>query len=112
MGLGRAETVRRSVDADGGSAKPPAQSAIPTLVVRIVLASRYRWLITLKRPETPSPGSGRAPYEFPVVLLFAAANRDSARFPDPNGLLLDRRGNRHLGYGWGTHSFFHVCVGR
>ncbi|MER7730092.1 hypothetical protein ABTX80_04350 [Streptomyces erythrochromogenes] len=47
-----------------------------------------------------------------MVLLFAAANRDSARFPDPNGLLLDRRGNRHLGYGWGTHSFFHVCVGR
>ncbi|MFK0017029.1 cytochrome P450 [Streptomyces sp. NPDC091027] len=43
----------------------------------------------------------------PVVLLFAAANRDPARFPDPDQLLLDRRDNRHLGYGWGTHS----CIG-
>ncbi|MFD6113793.1 cytochrome P450 [Streptomyces yangpuensis] len=43
----------------------------------------------------------------PVVLLFAAANRDPARFPNPDQLLLDRRDNRHLGYGWGTHS----CIG-
>ncbi|MFF7183296.1 cytochrome P450 [Streptomyces sp. NPDC008121] len=42
-----------------------------------------------------------------VVLLFAAANRDPARFPTPDQLLLDRRDNRHLGYGWGTHS----CIG-
>ncbi|MFG2298521.1 cytochrome P450 [Streptomyces sp. NPDC048603] len=43
----------------------------------------------------------------PVVVLFAAANRDPARFPNPDRLLLDRRDNRHLGYGWGTHS----CIG-
>ncbi|MFD9419486.1 cytochrome P450 [Streptomyces goshikiensis] len=43
----------------------------------------------------------------PVVLLFAAANRDPARFPAPDQLLLERRDNRHLGYGWGTHS----CIG-
>ncbi|MER5781243.1 cytochrome P450 [Streptomyces mobaraensis] len=42
-----------------------------------------------------------------VVLLFAAANRDPAQFPAPHQLLLDRRHNRHLGYGWGTHS----CIG-
>ncbi|MFD5110329.1 cytochrome P450 [Streptomyces cinereoruber] len=45
--------------------------------------------------------------EDPVVLLFTAANRDPARFPHPDQLLLDRRDNRHLGYGWGTHS----CIG-
>ncbi|MEV6250706.1 cytochrome P450 [Streptomyces sp. NPDC051742] len=42
-----------------------------------------------------------------VVLLFAAANRDPAQFPSSEQLLLDRRHNRHLGYGWGTHS----CIG-
>ncbi|WP_418152713.1 cytochrome P450 [Actinoalloteichus caeruleus] len=42
-----------------------------------------------------------------VLALFAAANRDPAQFPQPDRLLLDRAPNRHLGYGWGTHS----CIG-
>lgn len=42
-----------------------------------------------------------------VLTLFAAANHDPAQFPEPNKLSLDRSPNRHLGYGWGTHS----CIG-
>ncbi len=42
-----------------------------------------------------------------VLILFAAANHDPAQFPEPERLLLDRSPNRHLGYGWGTHS----CIG-
>ncbi|MGW6706114.1 cytochrome P450 [Streptomyces sp. NPDC054956] len=42
-----------------------------------------------------------------VVLLFAAANHDPAQFAQPDSLLLDRPVNRHLGFGWGTHS----CIG-
>lgn len=42
-----------------------------------------------------------------VTVLFAAANHDPAQFPEPERLLLDRSPNRHLGYGWGTHS----CIG-
>lgn len=42
-----------------------------------------------------------------VLILFAAANHDPAPFPDPERLVLDRSPNRHLGYGWGTHS----CIG-
>lgn len=42
-----------------------------------------------------------------VVTLFAAANRDPAQFPDPDQLLLGRSPNRHLGYGWGSHT----CIG-
>ncbi|MGQ0773175.1 MAG: cytochrome P450 [Pseudonocardiales bacterium] len=42
-----------------------------------------------------------------VLILFAAANHDPAQFPQPQRLLLDRSPNRHLGYGWGTHS----CIG-
>ncbi len=43
-----------------------------------------------------------------VVLLFAAsANRDSARFTDPEVLDLERRPNRHLSFGHGPHA----CIG-
>ncbi len=44
---------------DGGIPKAPAQSAMPTLVVRIVEDFRYLWLITWNRAEAPSSGSGR-----------------------------------------------------
>jgi cytochrome P450 len=42
-----------------------------------------------------------------VVTLFAAANHDPAEFPSPDRLSLGRSPNRHLGFGWGTHS----CIG-
>ncbi|WP_143531888.1 cytochrome P450 [Saccharothrix sp. ALI-22-I] len=42
-----------------------------------------------------------------VLTLFAAANHDPDQFPHPDRLLLDRSPNRHLGYGWGTHT----CIG-
>lgn len=42
-----------------------------------------------------------------VTVLFAAANRDPEQFPHPDRLVLDRRPNRHLGFGWGVHS----CIG-
>jgi cytochrome P450 len=42
-----------------------------------------------------------------VLTLLAAANRDPAEFTKPNEILLDRKPNRHLGFGWGAHS----CVG-
>ncbi|MFE2104555.1 cytochrome P450 [Kitasatospora sp. NPDC059463] len=42
-----------------------------------------------------------------VLALFAAANHDPEQFPRPAQLVLDRASNRHLGFGWGTHS----CIG-
>ncbi|WP_395297227.1 cytochrome P450 [Kitasatospora hibisci] len=42
-----------------------------------------------------------------VLALFAAANHDPEQFPNPDQLVLDRAPNRHLGFGWGTHS----CIG-
>lgn len=42
-----------------------------------------------------------------VITMFAAANRDPERFPDPDELVLDRSPNPHLGFGWGPHS----CLG-
>ncbi|GAB2739723.1 cytochrome P450 [Kitasatospora kifunensis] len=42
-----------------------------------------------------------------VTVLLAAANHDPVQFTEPGRLLLDRSPNRHLGFGWGTHS----CIG-
>jgi cytochrome P450 len=42
-----------------------------------------------------------------VIVNFAAANRDEKVFPDADRCVLDRRENRHLGFGAGVHR----CLG-
>lgn len=42
-----------------------------------------------------------------VLVNYASANRDPDEFPDPDRCVLDRRTNRHLGFGAGVHR----CLG-
>ncbi|HEY6761244.1 MAG TPA: cytochrome P450 [Baekduia sp.] len=42
-----------------------------------------------------------------VLISFAAANRDPGTFEDPDEIVLDRKPNKHLGFGIGAHR----CVG-
>ncbi|WP_372924868.1 cytochrome P450 [Mycolicibacterium hippocampi] len=42
-----------------------------------------------------------------VIVNYAAANRDEQEFPDADRCILDRRENRHLGFGAGVHR----CLG-
>lgn len=47
------------------------------------------------------------PKDASVVLLFAAANRDPARFAEPQRFNPDRDDNQHFGFGGGLH----YCIG-
>ena len=78
----------------------------------------------LLRYETPSQHTGRIcrtdtvlggqtiPAGAPVLAVMAAANRDPARFADPDRLDLTRADNRHLAFGWAAHFCFGAPLAR
>lgn len=47
-----------------------------------------------------------------VLTLLAAANRDPDQFTDPERIVLDRKPNQHLSFGWGPHACLGALFGR
>jgi pimeloyl-[acyl-carrier protein] synthase len=78
----------------------------------------------LLRYESPSQHTGRlAPADTvlggksirkgeAVMAVMGAANRDPARFSDPDRLDLRRRDNRHVAFGWAAHFCFGAPLAR
>lgn len=85
--------------------------ADPTLAPRYVEEMlRYRSPAQnfARRATCPAEVGGTAVAEGDALLLsLAAANRDPARFPDPDRFDPTRDVRGHLGFGWGIH----LCVG-
>jgi pimeloyl-[acyl-carrier protein] synthase len=78
----------------------------------------------LLRFESPSQHTGRIAREDvevggkrirkgqAVMAVMAAANRDPERFPNPDRLILDRKDNKHLAFGWSSHFCFGAPLAR
>ncbi|OHV06923.1 cytochrome P450 [Mycobacterium talmoniae] len=47
-----------------------------------------------------------------VMLLYGAANRDPAKFPDPDSFVVPRSSNQHVSFGWGRHRCLGTALAR
>jgi cytochrome P450 len=63
-------------------------------------------------PEDLELGGKQIKKRDAVMAVMAAANRDPARFPDPDRLDLTRENNRHVAFGWAAHFCFGAPLAR
>jgi len=63
-------------------------------------------------PEDTELGGKKIRKRQAVMAVMAAANRDPARFPDPDRLDITRRDNRHVAFGYGAHYCFGAPLAR
>jgi cytochrome P450 len=63
-------------------------------------------------PQDLELGGQRIRARQAVIAVMGAANRDPARFPEPDRLDLGRQDNRHLAFGWAGHFCFGAPLAR
>jgi pimeloyl-[acyl-carrier protein] synthase len=63
-------------------------------------------------PDDVDLGGKRIRKRAAVIAVMAAANRDPARFEDPDRLDILRNDNRHLAFGWAAHFCFGAALAR
>ena len=63
-------------------------------------------------PDDITVGKKKIQKRQAVIAVFAAANRDPERFPDPDKLDLRRTDNRHVAFAWGAHYCFGAPLAR
>jgi cytochrome P450 len=63
-------------------------------------------------PDDMTMGGKKIQKRQAVIAVFAAANRDPARFPEPDKLDLRRTDNRHVAFAWGAHYCFGAPLAR
>ena len=80
---------------------------VPSAVEELLRYDPPTHLTFRRATETLDVGGEKLEPNQVAVVLTAAANRDPARFPDPERLDVGRKNNHHLAFGHGIHH----CVG-
>lgn len=96
--------AQRPEDLERLRSEPELIDVFSEEVVRFASPATY-----LRRTVTRDVEFGGAPLRAGdrVVCSFGAANRDPAQFASPETIVLDRKPNNHLGFGFGAHR----CIG-
>jgi len=80
---------------------------IPTAIEEILRYLPPVWFLFRQTKTDVELAGQHIPANQAVLAWTASANRDPARFPDPNRFDIEREPNRHLAFGHGIH----FCVG-
>jgi cytochrome P450 len=90
-----------------------ADPALAPRVVEEMLRFRTPSQNFARRTTCPvTVGDVEIPAGEAVLLSYAAANRDPARFPDPDHFDPDRDARGHLAFGWGIHQCMGAALAR
>jgi cytochrome P450 len=85
---------------------------IPTAVEELLRYESPSQQTTRVAPEDVNLGGRLIKGGQAVIVVMGAANRDPARFPNPDRLDLERADNRHLAFGWAGHFCFGAPLAR
>jgi hypothetical protein len=100
--------AKNLIDHPGELAKLRARPGLAASAVEECLRFESPVGMTTRVLHADAVFDGRTiPKETPVWLSIWSANRDPARFPEPDRFDVERRDNEHLGFGGGTH----LCLG-
>ena len=87
-------------------------ATLPTAIEELLRYESPSQQTTRIAPEDVVLGGQQIEQGQSVIAVMGAANRDPARFADPDHLDLTRQDNRHLAFGWGPHFCFGAPLGR
>jgi cytochrome P450 len=85
---------------------------LPTAIEELLRYESPSQQTTRIAPEDLVLGGQQIEQGQSVIAVMGAANRDPARFADPDRLVQTLEVNRHLAFGWGPHFCFGAPLGR
>ncbi len=85
---------------------------LPTAIEELLRYESPSQQTTRIAPEDLVLGGRQIEQGQSVIAVMGAANRDPARFAEPDRFDLTRQDNRHLAFGWGPHFCFGAPLGR
>jgi cytochrome P450 len=87
-------------------------SLIPSAVEELLRFESPTQYTARLAPDDTELGGRRIAKRQAVFAVLGAANRDPARFPEPDRLDIARPDNKHLAFGWGGHFCFGAPLAR